>query len=128
MSAHSKDEGLRECPFCGAFPISVGGRGLPFHPSQSHCTLRGHVINDPPAWNRRSSSAAERGMRAVLEKAAAQFESYAREHSAKANAATARNALGDADIAMSKARTNTACAEMCRAALSARAGEGDEQS
>lgn len=114
------------CPFCNSRAECNGWAGSWYTRCTSedcwasqHGSLFIEMEEAIAAWNRRSPSAEAEKLAEALLMAARQFEYYAKEHAAKANAATDRNALGDADIAMSKARTNTAYAETCRSALSA---------
>lgn len=135
----SKSDRLEPCPFCGGEAQGRHERsGQRWHwcvvcVAPDHKCFVGPetqwfdtAVEAIAAWNRRSSSAAERAVVEALEKAAEQFEFYAKEHRRKERSALRRlhdsdgedlEAQLDADERCEKAEANEKFAAMCRAAI-----------
>lgn len=74
---------LEPCPFCGDGPkLTVGYDGPRVSCENRKCVIAPSTdnyadeVDAVAAWNRRSTSAAERGMREALEKAAGELQKW----------------------------------------------------
>lgn len=131
---HEEREKLEPCPFC-AEPAAVRverHRNKPLLHAvfctgpDCHTTTPAYTTRERAAsqWNRRSTSASERGMREALEKAAKQFRFYEEEHTKKAMGFLDYGDKASSRASADKADTNRKFAELCDAALTSK-GEGE---